>query len=104
TGHCNDGMTSERKRVDAYGGSHASCATPSTPCITLRTTGSLFALFTACTTTGIVASLPTASVLVSRRSRVDTGRSLNRCALARSIRCGKSTFHGCGGTYGHFVM
>ena len=24
-------------------------------------------------------------------------------ALARSIRCGKSTFHSCGGVYGHFV-
>ena len=46
-----------------------------------------------------------------RRSSVSS-RSRKRCALrrgtctalARSIRCGKSTFHGCGGTYGHFVM
>ena len=45
-----------------------------------------------------------ASVLVSSRSRGAAGRLRNRCALARSIRCGKSTFHGCGGTYGHFVM
>src|SRR5205807_2458354 len=27
-----------------------------------------------------------------------------RTAFARSIRCGKSTSQGCGGTYGHLVM
>ena len=33
-----------------------------------------------------------------------TSPFLYRIALARSIRCGKSTCHGCGGTYGHLVM
>ena len=45
-----------------------------------------------------------ASVLESSRSRKRTSPARNFTAFARSIRCGKSTFHGCGGTYGHFVM
>ena len=40
-----------------------------------------FALFTTCTTTGIVASLPTRSVLVSSRSRKFVSPSLNFCRL-----------------------
>src|SRR5213594_3767620 len=55
-------------------------------------------------TTGMAASLPMASVAESSRSRSFTSPFLNLTALARSIRCGKSTFQGCGGTYGHFVM
>jgi hypothetical protein len=72
--------------------------------ISVRTAGVALALLTISTTTGIVASRPTRSVFVSQRSRQPDFPCLNAVALARSIRCGKSTFHGCGGTYGHFVM
>ena len=55
-------------------------------------------------TTGIPAMFPTASVAARSFSRAVSSPERARNALARSIRCGKSTFHGCGGTYGHFVM
>ena len=57
-----------------------------------------------CTTTGIVASLPTRSVLVRSLSRNRELSVSEPTAFARSMTCGKSTFHGCGGTYGHLVM
>ena len=79
-------------------------ATPNVFSISFRAEGIVFALFTNSTTTGIVASLPIRSVPVRSLSRNDTSPSRNLTAFARSIRCGKSTFHGCGGTYGHFVM
>jgi hypothetical protein len=78
--------------------------TPSTLSITLRAASILLTAFTTCTTTGIDASLPIASVLDSSLSRKPTPPFLNFTALARSIRCGKSTFQSCGGTYGHLVM
>ena len=82
----------------AYDGNLRSACTPSIFSITLRANGAVLALFTICTTTGIVASLPTRSVLVSSRSRMRVLPLRNLRALARSIRCGKSTFQGCGGT------
>ena len=104
TGCSPDGGHDARNRRGAYGGSHASFAMPSVFSITPRIGADLLAAFTICTTTGIVASLPTASVDVSTRSR--SVKSPFRCltAFARSMTCGKSTFHGCGGTYGHLVM
>ena len=68
----------------------------------LHLTGLAVAL-AVCATTGIAASLPFLSVEESSRSRNFTPWR-NLIALARSMTCGKSTFHGCGGTYGHFVM
>ena len=55
------------------------------------------------TTTGIEASLPTVRVL--DRILADSGAPSRSkaTALARSIRCGKSTFQGCGGVYGHLT-
>jgi len=50
------------------------------------------------------ANFPSVSVDVRRRSRNVVSPFLNFTALARSMTCGKSTFQGCGGTYGHFVM
>src|SRR5687767_10113885 len=91
----------------AYGGSSRSLCTPSTACIAPRESEFLLSALTVCATTGIAASLPIASVEESRRSRngeVELRPSLNLIALARSMTCGKSMFHGCGGTYGHFVM
>ncbi len=46
----------------------------------------------------MVFSLPMASVEESSLSRKDTAPFLNLIAFARSMRCGKSTFQGCGGT------
>jgi hypothetical protein len=99
-----DGSNDARKRRPAYGGSHASFATPSAFSIIPRNGGDRFAALTAFTTTGIVASLPTASVDVRIRSRSVNSPFLCLTAFARNMTCGKSTFHGCGGTYGHFVM
>ncbi len=59
---------------------------------------------TACTTTGIPAKRPTLSLALRIRSRRLAPCLRKRAALARSIRCGKSTFHSCGGTYGHLLM
>src|SRR5688500_10987629 len=87
----------------AYGGSSRSLCTPSTACIAERASEFLLSALTVCATTGIAASLPIASVEESSRSR-NLIPFLNLIALARSMTCGKSTFHGCGGTYGHFVM
>src|SRR6185436_18024172 len=103
-GHASDAGAVSRNVAGAYGGSAASAATPSVACIAARAAGALLAQFTAFTTTGIVASFPSLSVLVSSRSRNVVSPLSNLIALPRSIRCGKSTFHGCGGTYGHFVM
>ena len=56
------------------------------------------------TTTGIDASLPSAVVDDMILSARCTSPPWNFAALPRSIRWGKSTFNGCGGTYGHFAM
>jgi len=104
TGHAIECLAVSRNRAPAYGGNLASAATPSTVSMTLRADGVALALLTIFTTTGIVASRPTRSVLVSTRSRNVVSPFVNFTAFARSIRCGKSTFHACGGTYGHFVM
>jgi hypothetical protein len=64
--------------------------------ITLRTAALPLSAFSICTTTGIVASLPTRSVLVRNRSRGREPCCRKPTAFARSMTCGKSTFHGCG--------
>src|SRR3954463_16481674 len=87
----------------AYGGSSRSLCTPSIACMAARAGFTWLTALIVCATTGIAASLPIASVEESRRSR-NLMPFLNLIALARSMTCGKSTFHGCGGTYGHFVM
>ena len=61
-----------------------------------------FTLLTICDTTGMPASVPTISVELRIRSRVRVPPCLNLNDFARNIRCGKSMFQGCGGTYGHF--
>jgi len=60
--------------------------------------------FTTLETTGMPAIEPTRSVEDSTLSRSRVPPLRKRTALARSIRCGKSMFQGCGGTYGHLVM
>ena len=72
--------------------------------IILRANRVLFNALTVCTTTGMPAKLPCTSVDARNRSPALTAPFLNLIALARSIRCGKSRFHGCGGVYGHLVM
>ena len=70
---------------------------------TLRRVPLFAAALAICPTPGVDSALNTGSVLVMRRSRHRGFVSLKRAALARSIRCGKSTAHSCGGRYGHFV-
>src|SRR2546421_12143106 len=93
----------ERNLRGAYGGGSRSWCTPSTACIAARAGLKLLTALTVCATTGIAASFPVTSVDESRRSR-NLAPFLNLMALARSMTCGKSTFQGCGGTYGHLVM
>ena len=97
-------FAARRKRLLASGGSHASGWTSSAACSTLRIGFVRFAAFTAWTTIGMPASWPCTSVEASSFAPAPTSPLPKRIALARSIRCGKSTFHGCGGTYGHLVM
>src|SRR6266542_1309082 len=104
TGHAIERDAPRRNVVLAYGGRLASAATPNVLSIALRAAGIAFVLLTICATTGIAASLPMRSVLDSSRSRKGAPSVLNLYALPRSIRCGKSTFHGGGGTYGQFGM
>jgi len=92
------------KRAGLYGGSLRSWWTPIAFSISERAAELRLTALTTCATTGIAASLPIASVEESSRSRSRTSPFLNFTALARSMTCGKSTFQGCGGTYGHFVM
>jgi len=69
-----------------------------------RRTGRLrVAAFASAATTGMVPMRPTTSVAPRIRSRVRVRPARWECALARSIRCGKSMFQGCGGvgTLGH---
>ncbi len=63
-----------------------------------------FTAFTACVTIGMPANRPTLSVDVRNLSLAVAPCFLKCTALARSIRCGKSRFHWCGGTYGHLLM
>jgi hypothetical protein len=72
--------------------------------IAVRAGAVRFTAFTTCVTIGIPAKRPTLSVDVRNRSVALAPFCLKWTAFARSIRCGKSRFHGCGGTYGHFVM
>src|SRR3954447_22910086 len=104
TGNDDCGRAVFRKCALVYSGKTRSLCTPKTDCITVRAGRALLARLTICTTTGMEASLPTASVLVSILSRSIVSPFLNLTALARSITCGKSTFHGWGGTYGHLDM
>jgi hypothetical protein len=82
----------------------ALAATPSVASSNARPALVPFTAFTISATTGMPAMLPRPRVFESSLSRKLC--SPLRCwwCFARSIRCGKSTFHGCGGTYGHFVM
>ena len=79
-------------------------STPSADSRILRPMGLWLNALTASTITGMPAMLPTASVALSNLSRQRVAPLRFLTALARSIRWGKSTFHGCGGTYGHLVM
>ena len=63
-----------------------------------------FTALATCTTIGMPANWPCTSVDARNFSLKATPPLLNLMALARSMVCGKSTFHSCGGTYGHFVM
>src|SRR5882762_756670 len=85
----------------ANSGRHASRATPSAFSVTTRAGRVRFTVFTTLVTIGIPANLPTLSVDVMNRSAALAPCALKFAALPRSIKCGKSTFHGCGGTYGH---
>ena len=71
--------------------------------ITARIGALWLTALTAWVTTGMPARRPSASVEESTRSRRRPPVLRNCTALARSIRCGKSRFHSCGGTYGHLV-
>ena len=70
----------------------------------LRPKPLLLTAFTTLDTTGMPAIEPTRSVEDSTLSRSGVSPLRNLTALARNIRCGKSRFQGCGGTYGHLVM
>jgi len=94
----------QRKRRDASSGIQASGCTPSSESIRLRANFVLLIAFTVCTTIGMPANWPCTSVLARNFSPPLTPPFLNLMALARSIRCGKSRFHACGGVYGHLVM
>ena len=64
----------------------------------------LFTAFTVWVTIGMPAKLPSESVFDKNLSRKCTSPFSNLTALARSIKCGKSTFQEWGGVYGHLVM
>ena len=73
-------------------------STPNVASSALRIGGVRFTALTIWVTTGIPANMPVLSVddrMVSRSFGPFVRRST---ALARSIRCGKSRFHSCGGT------
>ena len=64
----------------------------------------LFTALTICATTGMPAMLADRIGRTQNLVAQLTSPFSNLNAFARSIRCGKSMFHGCGGTYGHLVM
>ena len=78
-------------------GSGASACSPMTGSLALRSTGTAAAALAVWATPGIESILNTGPVLVIRRSRQRVLPALKRSALARSIRCGKSTAHSWGG-------
>ena len=87
-----------RNFVVANSGSQALASTPNVASSALRIGGVRFTALTIWVTTGIPANMPVLSVddrMVSRSFGPFVRRST---ALARSIRCGKSRFHSCGGT------
>ena len=88
----------QRKRLVPSPGIHASGCTPSIESICLRANFVLLIALTACTTIGMPANWPCTSVLARNFSLPLTSPLRNLIALARSIRCGKSRFHSCGGT------
>ncbi|MCY1371518.1 hypothetical protein D9M69_586680 [compost metagenome] len=94
----------ERNFFVASSGSQASLSTPATLSMTLRMVLVLFTALATCTTTGMPANWPCTSVEARKRSASLTSPFLNLMALARSMVCGKSRFHSCGGVYGHLVM
>ena len=69
----------------------------------IRRMGELITAFASWPMPGVDNKLNNGSVLVISRSRRFVSPFLKRYALARSIRCGKSTAHSCGGRYGHLV-
>ena len=94
----------ERNFLVASEGSQASLSTPATLSITLRMALVLFTALATCTTMGMPANWPCTSVEARNCSAAPTSPFLNLMALARSMVCGKSRFHSCGGVYGHLVM
>jgi len=85
-------------------GMGASAATPRVVSNNLRPAVVALTAFTISATTGMPAMLPRPRVFDSSLSRKLCSPFRCWTCLARSIRCGKSTFQGCGGTYGHLVM
>ena len=82
----------------------AVASTPSVASSNLRPAFVPFTALTISATTGMPAMLPSPRVFDSSLSRKQCSPLRCCTCLARSIRCGKSMFQGCGGTYGHFVM
>ena len=78
-------------------GRGASLWMPATRSPMPRRKPTLAAPFANCPMPGVEATLNTGAVLVMSRSRQRGLRSAKAVALARSIRCGKSTFHSWGG-------
>src|SRR5512147_2218990 len=104
TGAAMSDLAAERNFVSAKPGIQASRSMPIADSTIARTGRVLFTALTACVTIGIPANMPSLSVDVRNLSLALAPWFLKCTALARSIRCGKSRFHGCGGTYGHLVM
>ena len=71
--------------------------------MTLRTALLRLPAFSSVLTTGRLPTVPWTRVLLSSLWLILRSPFLNCTALARSIRCGKSSAHSCGGTYGHLV-
>jgi hypothetical protein len=94
----------ERNFRLASSGSQASRSTPRAASITARAGRVRLTALATCTTTGMPAKDPCKSVEASSFSLSFTPPFLNLMAFARSMVCGKSRFHSCGGTYGHLVM
>ena len=95
---------SERNLRGAIGGIQALRSMPKTFSIAARAGLVRFTALIVEVTIGMPANIPTLSVEVRNLSVAFAPWLRKWTALARSIRCGKSRFHGCGGTYGHFVM
>ena len=104
TAKSGDSAAPERNRRVASAGIQALRSTCSTCSIAARAGLVWFTALATCTTIGMPANWPCTSVDERNFSPKLTPPLLNLMALARSMVCGKSTFHSCGGTYGHLVM